>query len=208
MTVAEPAGHGWTLSVTPVGPVATLLSRLADRAAGQAVALGVDFPIGLPRAFVARHLGGTTSFPAFLQTLAQRPGFLQVADTLAEVGPGRPFYPRRGAQRCQRLVPRLRPRHGHAASRCPRVLDARRQPVRESRDLCLARPALARYRARQPPPLAIRGRVPQLIGARRHRGRGNLPGGCVAAARPTPDRQQASAGGPRGTGAWAARGHG
>ena len=65
------------------------------------MALGLDCPIGLPRAYAARHEASAPHFPAFLRRLATPPerlqGFLQVAATLGEVGPGRPFYPARPA---------------------------------------------------------------------------------------------------------------
>lgn len=89
------------MSVQPVGDVATLLARLQTLAAGAPVALGVDFPLGLPRAYAALHAGDAQDFPAFLRTLP--PGFLDVCDTLAELGPGRPFYPRRGLAGMTRL---------------------------------------------------------------------------------------------------------
>ncbi len=67
------------------------------------MALGVDFPIGLPRAFAARHLDQYDGFPSFLRAIASHPSFLDVAETLAEAGPGRPFYPRRGTKGMTRL---------------------------------------------------------------------------------------------------------
>ncbi len=94
---------GWVLSVEPVGDVSTLLGRLAALADGGPVALGVDFPIGLPRAYAARHLGGCAGFPDFLRGLADRPGFLSVCGTVEEVRPERPFYPMRGVRGMTRL---------------------------------------------------------------------------------------------------------
>lgn len=61
------------------------------------MALGLDCPIGLPRAYAAQHGGQAGDFPTFLRGLDARPGFFQVAATLGEVGPGRPFYPARPA---------------------------------------------------------------------------------------------------------------
>jgi len=86
------AGHDG-LRVEKVGTVATLLHRLKHEADGRPVALGVDFPLGLPRAYVQRHARGD-GFPGFLRTLP--PTVLDVADELHEIGPDRPFYPRRG----------------------------------------------------------------------------------------------------------------
>ena len=103
MALAAPAKAGWSLSINPVGAVDTLLDRLLTHAEGQAVALGVDFPIGLPRAFVARHLQAHTGFPGFLRSLDGHPSFFQAAESLDEVGPGRPFYPRRGVRGMTRL---------------------------------------------------------------------------------------------------------
>ena len=101
MTVATGAPGGWSIAAPcPVGDVGTLLDRLA--ATGGMVALGVDFPLGLPRAFAARH-AAEADFPSFLRGLAARPGFFTVCDELAEIGPSRPFYPRRGAAGMTRL---------------------------------------------------------------------------------------------------------
>jgi hypothetical protein len=97
------------LRAEPVGDVSTLLARLRAHSGGAPVALGVDFPIGLPRAYVALHLGTgcaappPTGFPGFLRRLADRPGFLSVCGTLGEVGPARPFYPMRGVRGMTRL---------------------------------------------------------------------------------------------------------
>ncbi len=77
-----------------VGEVATFLTRLRAAAKGRAVALGVDLPLGLPRAYAARL--PERDFLHFLTTTATRPDFFQVCASLAEVGPGRPFYPARG----------------------------------------------------------------------------------------------------------------
>lgn len=101
--MARPDGDRWTLSICPVGAVDTLLERLMSADAERSVALGVDFPIGLPRAFVARHLAAETDFPTVLRGLAGKPSFFEVADRLDEVGPDRPFYPRRGTRGMTRL---------------------------------------------------------------------------------------------------------
>ena len=109
MALALPVAAGWALRAEPVGQVSTLLARLRAHARGAPVALGVDFPIGLPRAYVARHLGGNLitspppGFTAFLRKLSDRPDFLSVCGTLDEVGPARPFYPMRGIRGMTRL---------------------------------------------------------------------------------------------------------
>ncbi len=64
--------------------------------------LGVDFPLGLPRAY-AEQLNEAADFPGFLRALAHRPGFFSVCDNLADVAADRPFYPRRGARGMTRL---------------------------------------------------------------------------------------------------------
>jgi len=58
------------------------------------VALGVDLPLCLPRAYAARL--GERDFLHFLTTTATRPDFFRVCASLAEIGPDRPFYPARG----------------------------------------------------------------------------------------------------------------
>jgi hypothetical protein len=60
------------------------------------VALGLDMPIGLPRAYAAQV--GEEDFLTFLKRLQARPEFFDVCATLAELGPGRPFYPLRGVR--------------------------------------------------------------------------------------------------------------
>ena len=85
----------WHLAApVPVGDVATFPARLRAMADGGAVALGVDMPLGLPRAYAA--LLPERDFPHFLTTVATRPDFFRVCTSLAEVGLGRPFYPARG----------------------------------------------------------------------------------------------------------------
>ena len=97
VTVAQRDADVWRLGApAPVGEVATFLARLRAVAAGGAVALGVDLPIGLPRAYAARLL--EKDFLHFLTTVASRPEFFQVCATLAEVTLDRPFYPARGVR--------------------------------------------------------------------------------------------------------------
>lgn len=93
--VARRDEGGWRLvAPVPVGDVGTFLARLRDAAGGGAVALGVDLPIGLPRAYAA--LLPERDFMHFLTTTATRPDFFQVCATLAEITLDRPFYPARG----------------------------------------------------------------------------------------------------------------
>jgi hypothetical protein len=108
LTVARRAGRCWRLAAPePVGPLPALLPRLRAAARGGAVALGVDLPLGLPRAYAAAY-ATEPDFPAFLRKLADRPGFFEVCATLGEIGPARPFYPARGAK--------LMTRAAHAAA--------------------------------------------------------------------------------------------
>src|SRR4051812_23906881 len=97
VAVARRDGSVWRLAApVPVGEVSTFLARLRDAARGAAVALGVDLPIGLPRAYAA--LLPERDFLHFLHRTAMRPDFFQVCATLTEVGLGRPFYPMRGVR--------------------------------------------------------------------------------------------------------------
>jgi hypothetical protein len=96
MSLARPLSHGWRLDTpVPVGPQAAWLDRLRADAGGGAVALGVDLPLGLPRAYAARF-ADAPDFPAFLHDLAGHPEFFSVCATLDDIGPHRPFYPARG----------------------------------------------------------------------------------------------------------------
>ena len=95
VAVARRDQGAWRLAApAPVGNVATFLARLRAEAMGGPVALGVDLPLGLPRAYAARL--SERDFLHFLTTTATRPDFFQVCASLHEVGPGRPFYPARG----------------------------------------------------------------------------------------------------------------
>lgn len=102
--MARPTGIGWRLRVEPVGDAGTLLARLRDEAGGAPVALGLDCPLGLPRAYAALHGWGADGFPTFLRGLADRPEFFNVAASLGDVAPGRPFYPARPAAGMTRVA--------------------------------------------------------------------------------------------------------
>ncbi len=89
-------GAQWDLDAPAlVGELATFIPRL--RAKGTPVALGVDLPLGLPRAYVRAHVPDS-DFPGFLAGLATRPGFFSVCAGLEEIAPSRPFYPARGVK--------------------------------------------------------------------------------------------------------------
>lgn len=95
VAIARRDAQTWRLAApVPVGDVATFLGRLRAMAEGGAVALGVDLPIGLPRAYAERL--PERDFSEFLANVATRPDFFEVCATLEEIGPGRPFYPARG----------------------------------------------------------------------------------------------------------------
>ena len=90
MTRAIRGAQGWRIAAPePVGPPATLLDRL-----GPGAVLGLDLPIGLPRAYANTHLQDP-DFPAFLASLSGQSAFFDVCAALDEIGPHRPFYPAR-----------------------------------------------------------------------------------------------------------------
>jgi Protein of unknown function (DUF429) len=102
ITVARKATTGWCLtSPRVVGDVSTFLSRLTREAEGGAVALGVDCPIGLPRAYAATR--PDPDFPAFLRGVGRLPDFFTVCATLDDIRPERPFYPAHGVAGMTRL---------------------------------------------------------------------------------------------------------
>lgn len=97
MTRARRVGDGWRVAAPqPVGDLGSLLARLAGSAGGP-VALGVDLPLGLPRAYAAAH-AAEPDFPSFLRRLGERPEFFQVCASLSDISPARPFYPARGVR--------------------------------------------------------------------------------------------------------------
>lgn len=104
VAVAGRTQRGWRMAAPcPAWPDAAFLSTLVAMGRGAPVALGVDLPLGLPRAF-APH-AGAEDFPAFLRGL-DRPGwerFFEVAPTLSDISDRRPFYPARGARGMTRL---------------------------------------------------------------------------------------------------------
>jgi len=102
LTVARRTTAGWFLTAPrPVGDVATLLPRLLVEAAGGAVALGADFPLGLPRAYAASR--PEADFPTFLRHVGGLPDFFAVCAALDDIRSERPFYPARGVAGMTRL---------------------------------------------------------------------------------------------------------
>ena len=95
LALARRGARGWVAQAPClVGDTGALLPGLL--AEGVPVALGLDLPLGVPRAFAAGR--GEPDFPAFLSALAQDGGFFEVSMTLATVSPARPFYPARGVK--------------------------------------------------------------------------------------------------------------
>ncbi len=114
VAIAHRDGPGWRLAPpAPVGEVGGFLAGLRRQAAGGAVALGVDLPLGLPRAFAAQCR--EPDFPGFLRGLAQRPEFFRVCASLEELGPDRPFYPARGIKGMTRAAHAARLQLGGAS---------------------------------------------------------------------------------------------
>jgi len=103
MTIIHGNGSAWRVSPPqPVGPLDTFFARLRAMAKGEPVALGIDCPIGLPRAYAAMHVTDP-DFPAFLQNIPDPALFWNVAATLADIAPASPFYPARGLRGMSRL---------------------------------------------------------------------------------------------------------
>ena len=95
VAVARPAGRGWLLGAPRlVGEVATFLARLRAEAEGGSVALGVDLPVGVPRAYAVLRREG--DFQSFLRATGTWPDFFRVCAALEDLAPERPFYPARG----------------------------------------------------------------------------------------------------------------
>lgn len=79
-------------------PMALLRPLLAE---GVPVAMGLDLPLGLPRAYAAHC--AEADFPAFLRARLATPDFFAVNETLATISRERPFYPARGVKGMTRL---------------------------------------------------------------------------------------------------------
>ncbi len=95
VAVARRSASGWALQTpSPVGEVANFLARLRAEADGGPVALGVDLPLGVPRAYAAQRR--EPDFLHFLDATRNWPDFFRVCAVLEEVAPERPFYPARG----------------------------------------------------------------------------------------------------------------
>jgi hypothetical protein len=118
MTIIRRRGVSWLAGAPqPVGDPATLLARLRAMAGGAPVALGLDCPLGLPRAYAAQ-LQGLADFPDFLRRMPVNSPFWQPASALGEVSAARPFYPARGAAGMTRLSHALALNLADAAALC------------------------------------------------------------------------------------------
>lgn len=103
VTVCRRTLGGWAIGLPqPVGDVAGFLPSLIHTADGGAVALGADFPIGLPRAFAQRR--AEPDFLGFLRMVGAMPDFFSVCAALDQVTPERPFYPARSIAGMSRLA--------------------------------------------------------------------------------------------------------
>lgn len=82
-------------SPEPVGTPGSLLHRLRDRANGDGVAVGFDFPIGMPAEYARR--AGIRDFLEVLPQLGHDrwADFYTVASTPGDISLTRPFYPQR-----------------------------------------------------------------------------------------------------------------
>jgi hypothetical protein len=114
VAIALPDGSGWRLQPPcPVGDPSTFLTRLTGQAEGGPVALGMDCPLGIPRAYAATR--PESGFLAFLDTIRAWPDFFSVCTDLSELRAERPFYPARGVAGMTRLAHALALGLGSAA---------------------------------------------------------------------------------------------
>ncbi len=87
-------GHWRAEAPRPVGDPAALVATLL--AEGAPVAIGLDLPLGVPRAFAATRTDA--GFRDFLAGLVATPDFFVVNEALDTVSAARPFYPQRGVR--------------------------------------------------------------------------------------------------------------
>ncbi len=131
MTVVRRAAAGWRVEApAPVAEPLRLVTDLARdaEAAGGVGLLGLDFPIGLPLAFVRRAGLRGSGFLSFLEG-ACNGAFLTPATTLDEVSPARPFFPA-GPISGRGLKAAFLARLGLDAERALRLCDRRGETVR------------------------------------------------------------------------------
>lgn len=95
VAMAERDKTRWRIAAPrPVGEARAFARSLLD--ASVPVALGLDLPLGVPRAYAARR--SESGFPAFLAARAGDARFFTVNATLETVGLDAPFYPQRGVK--------------------------------------------------------------------------------------------------------------
>jgi hypothetical protein len=95
VSIAFQQGGVWHAAApVPVGDPAALVRRLLKP--GAPLVMGLDLPLGLPRAYAAGR--PEAGFLPFLRGLTDRPSFFQVAAGLEDVSAERPFYPARGTK--------------------------------------------------------------------------------------------------------------
>jgi hypothetical protein len=95
VAIATPTDSGWRLEPPGlVGDVTDFMSRLQALSPTRMVALGLDVPIGIPRAYAATRT--ERDFQDFLCRTKDWPDFYRVCSTLDDVAAERPFYPARG----------------------------------------------------------------------------------------------------------------
>ena len=116
IAIARRVGRRYTASaVRPVGALADLApALLAEAGADGAALLGVDFPIGLPRAYADK--AGIDDFRVALKKFGKGRwrSFYEPASTSAEIALTRPFYPARPG-----------PKGGHRRDHLPAALGLR-----------------------------------------------------------------------------------
>lgn len=85
--------------MSPVGDIPLFIDMMAQQARKKRVVLGLDFPIGLCRAWYQK--AGFNTFAAVLDWLKKPAGqcFFEICETPEQISPNRPFYPvRAGAK--------------------------------------------------------------------------------------------------------------
>ncbi len=93
--VARRGAEGWRLEAPrPVGDPASFAAALL--AEGLPAALGLDLPLGVPRAYAAQR--AEAGFLDFLRARAGDARFFAVNETLATACVAAPFYPQRGVK--------------------------------------------------------------------------------------------------------------
>ncbi len=107
VAIATPTTSGWHIDPpSPVGDVPVFLPRLRKQSPNHTIALGLDVPIGIPRAYAATR--PERDFQDFLCRTKDWPDFYRVCPTLDDIAAERPFYPARG------IAGMTRASHAHA----------------------------------------------------------------------------------------------